>query len=111
VRVVAAVAPDGRDRAVLRREQLASDRMKARQDRLAISAEFKEGDHAWRYRPARNGVTGASLGSATWSRGPAASWSEDDGSRRHIGAVPGGCSGRATLGREQCYVSLYSVAA
>jgi hypothetical protein len=36
VRMVAAAAPDDRERAALRRGQLASDRMKARQKRLII---------------------------------------------------------------------------
>jgi peptidoglycan hydrolase CwlO-like protein len=63
-RMVAAVAPDGRDRAALRREQLASDRVKARQNRLSSSAGFSEGDRVRLYRPARNSkVTEASLGS------------------------------------------------
>jgi hypothetical protein len=57
----------------LRREQLASDRMKARQKRLIIPT------------------------------GSSASCSEDDGgSRRQKGATPGGCSGRAALRRGQC---------
>jgi hypothetical protein len=56
VRVVAAAAPDGRDHAGLRREQLASDRVKACQDSLASSARFSEGDHVWPYCP-------------TWNRG------------------------------------------
>jgi hypothetical protein len=51
VLIVAAAAPDGRLRAALRREQLASDRVKALQDRLANSAGFSEGDHLWPYRP------------------------------------------------------------
>jgi hypothetical protein len=54
VGVVAAATPDGRDRAALTKEQLASDRVKARQDRLANSAGFSEGDHVWPYRPTRN---------------------------------------------------------
>jgi hypothetical protein len=54
VRVVAAAAPDGRDRAALRREQLASDRVEARQNRLTNSAGFNEGDRVWLYRPTRN---------------------------------------------------------
>jgi hypothetical protein len=37
VQKVAAALPDGRDRAALRGEQLASDRVKARQNRLIIS--------------------------------------------------------------------------
>jgi hypothetical protein len=52
VRVVTA-APDSRDRAALRREQLASDRMKARQIRLTNSAVFNEGDRVWLYCPTR----------------------------------------------------------
>jgi hypothetical protein len=58
VRTVAAAAPDGRDHAALRREQLTNDRMKAHQDRLASSAGFSEGDQVWPYRPLR---------STTWS--------------------------------------------
>jgi hypothetical protein len=54
VRVVAAAAPDGRDSAALRTEQLASDRVQACQDRLDNSAGFSEGDHVWQYRLARN---------------------------------------------------------
>jgi hypothetical protein len=74
VRAVAAAPPERRERAGLIREQLASDRMKARQKRLSLP-------------------------------GPAASYSEDDGgSCRQTGVVPGGCSGRAALRREQCYI-------
>jgi hypothetical protein len=51
--MVAAAAPDGGNRAALSRVQLASDQLKARQDRLANPAGFNEGDHVWTYRPAR----------------------------------------------------------
>jgi hypothetical protein len=54
VRAVAAALPDGRDRVALRREQLASDRVKAQQNRLTNSAGFKEGDRAWVYGPTQN---------------------------------------------------------
>jgi hypothetical protein len=53
VRVFAAAAPDGRDLAAVRREQLASNRMKAHNDRLANSAGFQEGNQVWLYRPTR----------------------------------------------------------
>jgi hypothetical protein len=66
VRVVAAAAPDDRDRAALRREQLASDRVEARQNRLIDSTGVTEGDRVRPYRPARNRkVAKASLGSTT----------------------------------------------
>jgi len=47
VRVVAAAATDGRDRADLRREQLASNRVKARQNRLINSAGPSKRDQVW----------------------------------------------------------------
>jgi hypothetical protein len=66
--VVAAAALDDRDRAALRREQLASDRVEAHQNRLIDSTGVTEGDRVRPYRPARNRkVTKASLGSTTWS--------------------------------------------
>jgi hypothetical protein len=55
VRAVAAAPPDGRDRAALRREELASDGAKAHQNRLINSARSSECDHVWTYSPARNG--------------------------------------------------------
>jgi hypothetical protein len=68
VRVVAAAALDDPDRAALRREQLASDRVEARQNRLIDSTGVTESDRVRPYRPARNRkVTKASLGSSTWS--------------------------------------------
>jgi hypothetical protein len=68
MRMVAAAAPYDRDRAALRREQLANDRVQARQNRLIGSAEVTEGDRVRLYRPARNRkVTETSLGSTTWS--------------------------------------------
>jgi hypothetical protein len=51
---VAAVPADGRDREALRREHLANNRVKARQNRLTNSAGFKKGDRLWLYRPPRN---------------------------------------------------------
>jgi hypothetical protein len=54
VRVVAAAAPDGQDRAALRREQLASDRATAHRNSLKNSAGFNEGDQVWLHRPTRN---------------------------------------------------------
>jgi hypothetical protein len=67
VRMVAAAAPDDQERAALRRGQLTSDRVEARQNRLIDSRGVTEGDHIRPYRPARNRkVTKASLGS-TWS--------------------------------------------
>jgi hypothetical protein len=54
VRAVAATPPDGRDLVALRREQLASDRVKPRQNRLIISAWSSEDDRVWLYRSTRN---------------------------------------------------------
>jgi hypothetical protein len=54
--VVAAVAPDDGERADLRREQMASDRAKARQNRLTNMAGLNEGDRVWLNRPIRNRV-------------------------------------------------------
>jgi hypothetical protein len=51
VRAVAAATPERRERAGLRREQLASDRMKARQKRLIIptgSSDCKSGSEFWK---------------------------------------------------------------
>jgi hypothetical protein len=45
VLVVAAAAPDDRNRVALRRELLTSNRVKARQDRLTSSVGFSEGDY------------------------------------------------------------------
>jgi hypothetical protein len=107
VRVVAAVAPDDGERAALRREQLASDRAKARQNRLTNMAGLNEGDRVWLYRPIRNRVKQPKYYlNRRGLPGPAAPYSEDySGSRRQISAVPGGYSGRAALRREQCGVS------
>jgi hypothetical protein len=55
VRAVVAAPTDGRESAALRREQLASDRAKARQNRMSNSAGFDEGDRVWPYRPNWNG--------------------------------------------------------
>jgi hypothetical protein len=66
--MVAAAAPDDRERAALRRGQLTSDRVEARQNRLIDSTGVTEGDRVRLYRPAQNRkVTKASLGSTTWS--------------------------------------------
>jgi hypothetical protein len=68
VQKVAAAASDDRERAALRRGQLASDRVEARQNRLIDSTGVTEGDRVRPYRPARSRkVTEASLGSTTWS--------------------------------------------
>jgi hypothetical protein len=53
VRVVAAAAPDRWDRAVLRKEQMTSDRAEASQSRVTNSAGLNEGDRVWLYRPTR----------------------------------------------------------
>jgi hypothetical protein len=53
VRIVAAAAPDDRERAALRRGQLTSDRVEARQNRLIDSTGFTEGDRVRPYRPDR----------------------------------------------------------
>jgi hypothetical protein len=67
VRMVAATAPDDRERAALRRGQLTSDRVEARQNRLIDLTRVTEGDRARPYRPTRNRkLTKASLGSK-WS--------------------------------------------
>jgi hypothetical protein len=66
--MVAAAAPDDRGRAALRRGQLTSDQVEARQNCLIDSTGVTEGDRVWPYRPARNRKgTKASLGSTTWS--------------------------------------------
>jgi hypothetical protein len=68
VRMVAAAAPDDRERAALKRGQLTSDWVEARQNRLIDSTGVTEGDRVRPYRPARNRkVTKTSLGSTTWS--------------------------------------------
>jgi hypothetical protein len=67
VQMVAAAALDDRERVALRRGQLTSDRVEARQNRLVDSTGVTEGDRVRPYRPAGNRkVTKASLGS-TWS--------------------------------------------
>jgi hypothetical protein len=55
VRAVVAVPSDGRDRLALRRARLASDRVKARQNRLINSAGSSERDEVWTYCPNGNG--------------------------------------------------------
>jgi hypothetical protein len=55
VQAVAASPPDGWDSAALWREQLASDRVKARQNRLINSAGSSERGQVWTYLPAQNG--------------------------------------------------------
>jgi hypothetical protein len=54
VRVVPAAAQDGRDPAALWRGQLASDRVKASQNRLINSDGSSGGDQVGLYRPTRN---------------------------------------------------------
>jgi hypothetical protein len=62
VRMVAAAAPDDRERAALGRGKLTSDRVEAHQNRLIDSTGVTEGDRVPPYRPARNRkVTKASL--------------------------------------------------
>jgi hypothetical protein len=63
-----AALPDRRERAALRREQLTSDRVKARQNRLANLAGFKEGDRVWLYSELRK-VNEVQPGSTTCSTG------------------------------------------
>jgi hypothetical protein len=71
VRVVAAAAGGGRNRAALKGEQLASYRAEARQNRLTNSAGFNEGDKVWLYRHTRNRgkSTEEPPVSTTWSTG------------------------------------------
>jgi hypothetical protein len=52
--MVAAAAPDDREREALRRGQLTSDRVETRQNRLIDSTGVTEGDRVRPYRPARN---------------------------------------------------------
>jgi predicted aspartyl protease/flagellar motility protein MotE (MotC chaperone) len=68
VRIVAAVAPDDRERAAPRRGQLTSDRVEARQNHRIDSTGVTGGDRVWPYRPARDRkVAKVSLGSTAWS--------------------------------------------
>jgi predicted RNase H-like nuclease (RuvC/YqgF family) len=53
VRIVAAAAPDDRERAALRRGRLTSDRVQARQNCLIDSTGVTEGDRVWLYHPIR----------------------------------------------------------
>jgi hypothetical protein len=53
VRIVAAAAPDDRERAALRRGLLTSNRVGARQNRRIDSTGVTEGDRVRPYRPAR----------------------------------------------------------
>jgi hypothetical protein len=53
VRIVTAAAPDDRERAALRRGQLTSDRVEARQNRPIDSTGITDGDRVRPYRPAR----------------------------------------------------------
>jgi hypothetical protein len=95
--------------------KVASDRMKARYDRLSSSTGFQEGEIIWLYRP-------------TWTRGKLPklqlSWedphkviirmndlvyriqrhprTDDGGTPGETGAISWGYSGRAVLRREQC---------
>jgi hypothetical protein len=52
--MVAAAAQDGRNRVDLRRDHLASDWVKASQNRITNSAGFNKGDRVWLYRATRN---------------------------------------------------------
>jgi hypothetical protein len=71
VRIVAAAAPEDRERAVLRRGQLTSDRVEARKNRRIDSTGVIEGNRVRPYDPARNReVIKESLGSKTWSTRP-----------------------------------------
>jgi hypothetical protein len=68
VRLVAAAAPDDRERAAPRRGQLTSNQVEARQNRRIDSTGVTEGDRVRPYRPARKRrVTKTSPGSTTWS--------------------------------------------
>jgi predicted RNase H-like nuclease (RuvC/YqgF family) len=68
VRIVAASAPDDRERAALRRGQLTNNQGEARQNRLIDSTGVTEGDRVRPYRPDRKRkVTKTSPGSTTWS--------------------------------------------
>jgi hypothetical protein len=53
VRIVAAAAPDDRERVALRRGQLTSNQVEARQNRRNDSTGVTEGDRVRPYRPAR----------------------------------------------------------
>jgi hypothetical protein len=53
VRIVAAAAPDDQERAALRRGQLTSNQVGARQNRLIDSTGVTEGDRVWLYRSTR----------------------------------------------------------
>jgi hypothetical protein len=53
VRIVAAAAPDDRERAALRRGQLTSNQVEARQNRWIDSTRVTEGDRVRPYCPAR----------------------------------------------------------
>jgi hypothetical protein len=53
VQMVADADPDDRERVALRRVQLASDRVEARQNHRRDSTGITEGDHMRPYRPAR----------------------------------------------------------
>jgi predicted RNase H-like nuclease (RuvC/YqgF family) len=68
VRIVAAAAPDDRERAALRRGQLTSNPVEARQNRRVHSTGVTEGDRVRPYRLNRTRkVTKTSPGSTTWS--------------------------------------------
>jgi hypothetical protein len=104
VRIVAAAAPSDRERAALRRGQLTSDLVEARQNRPIDSTGITKGDRVRTYRPARKRrVTKHRLGRQRGPPGPVPPWSEDDsGSYGQTGAVPGGYSRRAALRSGQC---------
>jgi hypothetical protein len=55
VRIVAAAAPDDRERAALRRGQLTRNQVEARQNHRSDSTGVTEGDRVRPYRPARKG--------------------------------------------------------
>jgi hypothetical protein len=93
-------APDDRDRAALRSEQVTSDQEKGRQNRLTNYAGFSEGDQVWLYRPTRNRGKSPKyhLDQQHGLQGPVTSQREDDtGSCRQVNAVPGGYYGLAEL--------------
>jgi hypothetical protein len=114
IRLVTAATADTRDRAALKREQLASDVMKASYDRLENSARFQDSSLAVPPDSDQREVTEATViiemlvqsHHSNQRRGlqhPAAFESEDDddGSPRQTGATPGGYLGRTALRREQ----------
>jgi predicted RNase H-like nuclease (RuvC/YqgF family) len=67
VRIVAAAAPDDRERTALRRGQLTSNRVEARQNRPIDSTGVTEGDRVRPYRPARKRKVTITSPGSTWS--------------------------------------------